>query len=125
MPAGQQFPVPCSLIDEIASPAGHIYSQSEQKFVKNRDNRPRVRPQERPPAIPTAPSTCQIGGFLPSLGRGRVRLGFALLSLLDFIILIGYAAVHRRKGLFERSLPVQILEAAQTEGFEEEWRGAP
>jgi hypothetical protein len=32
--AGQQFPVPCSLIDEIASPAGHIYSQSEQKFVR-------------------------------------------------------------------------------------------
>jgi hypothetical protein len=31
---GQRFPVPCSLIDEIASPAGHIYSRSEQKFVK-------------------------------------------------------------------------------------------
>jgi hypothetical protein len=30
----QRFPVPCSLIDEIASPAGHIYSQSEQKFIK-------------------------------------------------------------------------------------------
>jgi hypothetical protein len=26
---GQRFPVPCSLIDEIASPAGHIYSRSE------------------------------------------------------------------------------------------------
>ena len=32
--AGQQFPAPCSLIDEIVSPAGHIYSQSEQRFVK-------------------------------------------------------------------------------------------
>jgi hypothetical protein len=32
--AGQRFPVPCSLIDEIAAPPGQIYSHSEQKFVK-------------------------------------------------------------------------------------------
>ena len=32
--AGQRFPVPCSLIDEIATPQGQIYSHSEQKFVE-------------------------------------------------------------------------------------------
>jgi hypothetical protein len=32
--AGQQFPVPCSLIDEIAAPPGQIYSHSEQNFVE-------------------------------------------------------------------------------------------
>jgi hypothetical protein len=30
----QRFPVPCSLIDEIAAPPGQIYSHSEQKFVE-------------------------------------------------------------------------------------------
>ena len=30
----QRFPVPCSLIDEIATPQGQIYSHSEQKFVE-------------------------------------------------------------------------------------------
>jgi hypothetical protein len=30
----QRFPVPCSLIDEIAAPPGQIYSQSDQKFVE-------------------------------------------------------------------------------------------
>jgi hypothetical protein len=30
----QRFPVPCSLIDEIATPPGQIYSHSEQKFVE-------------------------------------------------------------------------------------------
>ena len=29
-----RFPVPCSLIDEIATPQGQIYSHSEQKFVE-------------------------------------------------------------------------------------------
>ena len=29
----QRFPIPCSLIDEIAAPPGQIYSHSEQKFV--------------------------------------------------------------------------------------------
>ena len=32
--AGQQFPVPLSLIETIAAPKGHTYSQSERKFVK-------------------------------------------------------------------------------------------
>ena len=33
--AGQQrFPVPCSLIDDIAAPPGQIYSRSGQKFVE-------------------------------------------------------------------------------------------
>jgi len=31
---GQRFRVPCSLIDEIATPQGQIYSHSEQKFVE-------------------------------------------------------------------------------------------
>ena len=31
---GQRFPIPYSLIDEIAAPPGQIYSHSEQKFVK-------------------------------------------------------------------------------------------
>ena len=30
----QRFPVPCSLIDEIAAPPGQIYSNSGQKFVE-------------------------------------------------------------------------------------------
>jgi hypothetical protein len=30
----QRFPVPCSLIDEIAAPPGQIYSCSGQKFVE-------------------------------------------------------------------------------------------
>ena len=30
----QRFPVPCSLIDEIAAPPGQIYTHSEQKFVE-------------------------------------------------------------------------------------------
>ena len=34
MPGKQRFPVPCSLIDEIATPQGQIYSHSEQKFVE-------------------------------------------------------------------------------------------
>ena len=32
--AAQQFPVPLSLIETIAAPKGHTYSQSERKFVK-------------------------------------------------------------------------------------------
>lgn len=32
--AGQQFPVALSLIDSIASPPGHVYSQAEREFVK-------------------------------------------------------------------------------------------
>jgi len=32
--AGQQFPVPLSLIETIAAPKGHTYSQPERKFVK-------------------------------------------------------------------------------------------
>jgi len=31
---GQQFPVVLSLIEEIASPPGHMYSRTERKFVK-------------------------------------------------------------------------------------------
>jgi hypothetical protein len=31
---GQQFPVALSLIEEIASPPGHMYSRTERKFVK-------------------------------------------------------------------------------------------
>jgi hypothetical protein len=30
----QRFPVPCSLIDEIAAPPGQIYSHSEQNLVE-------------------------------------------------------------------------------------------
>ena len=51
--------------------------------------------------------------FLPSLRRGRIRLRLYLLSLVD---VVRDTAVHRRKGLFERSLFVQIIEAAHTEG---------
>jgi len=29
----QRFPVPCSLIDEIAAPPGQIYSTPREKFV--------------------------------------------------------------------------------------------
>jgi len=32
--AAQRFPVPCSLIDEIAAPPGQIYSHSGEKFVE-------------------------------------------------------------------------------------------
>jgi hypothetical protein len=31
---GQRFPVVLSLIEEIASPPGHMYSRTERKFVK-------------------------------------------------------------------------------------------
>ena len=31
---GQQFPVALSLIEEIASPPGHMYSRTERKFIK-------------------------------------------------------------------------------------------
>jgi hypothetical protein len=32
--ARQRFPVPLSLIDQVASPKGHVYSRTERKFVK-------------------------------------------------------------------------------------------
>src|ERR1035437_1796592 len=61
----QRFPVPCSLIDEIAAPPGQIYSHSEGEVRRDAENLRCVRPQERPLAIPAAPSTSQIVDFYP------------------------------------------------------------
>ena len=64
--AGQQrFPVPCSLIDEIAAPPGQIYSTPSEKFVEMAKTAALMRPQERPLAIPATPSTSQIVDFYP------------------------------------------------------------
>jgi hypothetical protein len=62
---GLQFPVPCSLIDEIASPPGQSYSNTEGEVRRDAENRRRVRPQERPLAIPATPGTSQIADFYP------------------------------------------------------------
>ena len=64
----QRFPVSCSLIDEIALPAGQIYSHSEGEVRRDAENRRRVRPQERPLAIPATPGTSQIVDFHPHSG---------------------------------------------------------
>ena len=42
--ARQRFPVPLSLIDQVASPKGHIYSRTERKFVKMEKTGTRMRP---------------------------------------------------------------------------------
>src|ERR1035437_9008813 len=60
--------------------------------------------------------------FLPSLRRGRIRLRLNLLSLVD---VVRDTAVHRWEGLLKSPVLVQIIEAAYTEGFEEQWCGAP
>jgi hypothetical protein len=66
-----------------------------------------------------------MAAFLSSLGRGWGWLRFAIRSLVAIVIVGFHANVHRGERLFERSLFVQIIETAQSEGFEEEWCGAP
>ena len=55
--AGQQFPVPLSLIDQVASPPGPRLLPYRAQVRQNGENRPRMRPQERPRAIRTPTST--------------------------------------------------------------------
>jgi len=64
----------------------------------------------------------QIVDFYPPLRRGRIRLSSTSSA---WSTSSATTAVHRWEGLFERSLFVQIIEAAHTEGFEEQWCGAP
>jgi hypothetical protein len=61
----QRFPVPCSLIDEIAAPPGPIYFPLRAEVGRDAENRRCVRPQERPLAIPATPGTSQIVDFYP------------------------------------------------------------
>jgi hypothetical protein len=63
--AGQQFPVPCSLIDEIATPPRPDILPLRAEVRRDAENRRRVRPQERPLAIPATPSTSQRVDFYP------------------------------------------------------------
>ena len=64
--ATQQFPVALALIESIASPPGHIYLFAHRAQVRqNGETRPRIRPQDRPLAIPATPGTSEIVDFYP------------------------------------------------------------
>src|ERR1035437_4335397 len=81
-----------------------------------------MRPQERPLAIRTPTSTPEIVANYGSVG-GYWR--FLCIGLFEFLIVIHNAAVDRGKKLLKGTVLVQLIEAIQLEGFEEEWSCAP